>query len=52
MVRATRAAAGSRAPIVRAPAWFALAGVKIAGFLLRDVVLTRDEVKGLTREAD
>src|SRR5712692_4382655 len=33
---------------VRPPAFAALAGVKIAGVLLGDVVLTRDEMTGLT----
>ncbi len=32
------------------PALGALAGLKVAGLVLRDVVLTGDEVKGLTRE--
>ena len=50
MVRAIRAAVGSRALIVRAPAWAALAGLSIAGVLLRDVVLTSGEIAGLTRE--
>jgi uncharacterized protein YbjT (DUF2867 family) len=50
MVRAVRTAVGSRALIVRAPAPLALAGLKVAGLMLGDVVLTRDEVKGLTRE--
>ena len=50
MVRAIRAAVGSRALIVPAPAALALAGLQVAGLLLRDVVLTSDEVKGLTRE--
>jgi uncharacterized protein YbjT (DUF2867 family) len=50
MVRAVRRAVGSRALIVRAPAWVALAALKVAGAALRDVVLTGDEVKGLTRE--
>jgi uncharacterized protein YbjT (DUF2867 family) len=50
MVRAIRAAVGSRAMILRAPAWCALAGLTMAGLMLRDVVLTGDEVKGLTRE--
>jgi uncharacterized protein YbjT (DUF2867 family) len=50
MVDAVRRAVGSRALIVRAPAAAALAGLRIAGALLRDVVLTADEVKGLTRE--
>jgi hypothetical protein len=46
----SRFAVGARILIVQAPASFALAGLKIAGLLLGDVVLTRDEVKGLTRE--
>jgi uncharacterized protein YbjT (DUF2867 family) len=50
LVRAVRAAVGSRALIVRAPAVLALAGLSVAGAFLRDVVLTSDEVKGLTRE--
>jgi uncharacterized protein YbjT (DUF2867 family) len=50
MVRAIRAAVGSRALIAHAPAWVALAGLRVAGVFLRDVVLTSDEVKGLTRE--
>jgi NADH dehydrogenase len=50
MVKAVRAAVSSRAAIVSAPAALALAGLRVAGLLLRDVVLTRDEVAGLTRE--
>jgi len=50
MVRAIRRAVGSRALIVPAPAWVALGSLSIAGALLRDVVLTSDEIKGLTRE--
>ena len=50
MVRAIRAAIRSRAPIVHAPAWLALVGLRAAGTLLGDVVLTSDEIKGLTRE--
>jgi uncharacterized protein YbjT (DUF2867 family) len=50
MVRAIRRTVRSRAAIVRAPAWLALAGLKAAGLVLGDVVLTSDEVKGLTRE--
>ena len=50
MVRAIRAAVGSRALIVPAPAWASLAALNVAGLLLRDVVLTRDEILGLTRE--
>ncbi len=40
----------SRAVIVHAPPFVALAGLRIAGLLLRDIVLTSDEVSGLTRE--
>jgi NADH dehydrogenase len=50
MVRAIRAAVRSRAAIVHAPAWLALVGLRAAGTLLQDVVLTGDEIKGLTRE--
>jgi uncharacterized protein YbjT (DUF2867 family) len=50
MVREIRRAVGGRALIVRAPAFVALAGLAVAGVLLGDVVLTSDEVKGLTRE--
>jgi NADH dehydrogenase len=50
MVRAVRTAVDSRAAIVPAPAWVALAGLKVAGLMLGDVVLTADEIKGLTRE--
>jgi uncharacterized protein YbjT (DUF2867 family) len=50
MVREVRAAVSSRALIVHAPAAVALAGLKVAGLFLGDVVLTSDEVKGLTRE--
>jgi NADH dehydrogenase len=50
MVREIRRAVGSRAVIVHAPAWVALAGLGAAGLFLRDVVLTADEVRGLTRE--
>ena len=50
MVRAIRTVVRSRAAIVRAPSLVALAGLKVAGLLLGDVVLTRDEIRGLTRE--
>ena len=50
MVRAIRTAVHGRALIVSAPAFVALAGLRVAGALLGDVVLTSDEVKGLTRE--
>jgi uncharacterized protein YbjT (DUF2867 family) len=50
LVRAVHAAVGSRARIVHAPPALALAGLKVAGLFLGDVVLTPDEVKGLTRE--
>jgi uncharacterized protein YbjT (DUF2867 family) len=50
LVRAVRESVGSRAALVRGPAWFALAGLKVAGTLLGDVVLTADEIAGLTNE--
>jgi NADH dehydrogenase len=50
MVRAIRTAVRSRAIIMPVPALVALAGLKVAGQLLNDVVLTRDEIEGLTHE--
>ena len=50
LVRAVHAAVGSRARLVHAPPALALAGLKVAGLFLGDVVLTPDEVKGLMRE--
>ncbi|HEY7289625.1 MAG TPA: NAD(P)H-binding protein [Vicinamibacterales bacterium] len=50
LVREVRRAVGSRAAMVHAPAWVALTGLTVAGWLLRDVVLTRDEVRGLVEE--
>jgi uncharacterized protein YbjT (DUF2867 family) len=50
MVRAVRTAVASRAMIVHGPAFIALAALKAAGLLLGDVVLTADEIRGLTRE--
>src|SRR5205807_10104521 len=50
MVRAVRSAVRSCAAIVQAPPFVALAGLTVAGLFLRDVVLTSDEIKGLTRE--
>ncbi len=39
---------GSAAKLVKVPAWLALAGARIAGLVVGDVVLTREEVDGLT----
>jgi uncharacterized protein YbjT (DUF2867 family) len=50
MVREVRRAVTSRALIVHAPTWAAMAGLTLAGWMLRDVVLTRDEVRGLVGE--
>jgi len=50
VVKALKAAVGSRAALMRAPAWLALAGLTVTGTLLRDVILTADEIKGLTQE--
>jgi NADH dehydrogenase len=46
-VRLIRSAVGGRARIVRAPFWAALATARFAGVLLRDVVVTRDELESL-----
>lgn len=50
VVRAICAAVGSRAKIVEMPASLAIAASWVTGFLVRDVVLTRDEAAGLVRE--
>jgi len=50
LVHEIRRAVRSRAVIVRAPTSAAMAGLTVAGWLLRDVVLTRDEVRGLVGE--
>jgi NADH dehydrogenase len=50
LVHEIRRAIGSRAVVVRAPTSAAMAGLTVAGWLLRDVVLTRDEVRGLVGE--
>ena len=49
LVRLVRDAVGSRARIVHGPRTVALSLARIAGALLRDTMLTRDEVDGLTR---
>jgi NADH dehydrogenase len=49
MVRAVRAGVGSRARIVPVPSPLALAATMLAGAVLRDVVLTRDELRALER---
>jgi NADH dehydrogenase len=50
MVRTIRAAVRSRAIILPVPTAVAFAGLRAAGWLLRDVVLTRDEIEGLIDE--
>jgi NADH dehydrogenase len=42
-----RGAIGSRARLVHLPVWAALAGARVIGLVVRDVVLTRDEVTEL-----
>jgi uncharacterized protein YbjT (DUF2867 family) len=46
-VRLIRAAVRGRARIARAPFWAALATARVAGLLLRDVVVTGDELESL-----
>jgi uncharacterized protein YbjT (DUF2867 family) len=48
LVQAIRRATGSRAPIVHIPPIAMAAAARALGLLVRDVVLTADEVKGLT----
>jgi uncharacterized protein YbjT (DUF2867 family) len=47
MVQAVRAAVGSRARIIAVPSALALAATTLVGAVLRDVVLTRDELRAL-----
>jgi uncharacterized protein YbjT (DUF2867 family) len=48
LVRLVRHAVGSRAPVVRVPRSLLLATGRIVGSIVRDVVLTSDEIVGLT----
>ena len=48
MVRLIARKTGARARMVHVPPWAALAGAWLAGLLVRDVVLTREEIDGLT----
>jgi NADH dehydrogenase len=48
LVRAIREAIGSRAPIVHAPTIAMAALARALGLVVHDVVLTPDEIKGLT----
>jgi uncharacterized protein YbjT (DUF2867 family) len=48
LVHAVRRATGSRAPIVHLPPFALRAVARALGLLVRDVVLTGDEIKGLT----
>jgi NADH dehydrogenase len=41
---------GSRTPIVSMPPWLAFQGVRMLGWMVGDVINTRDEVKGLMQE--
>jgi NADH dehydrogenase len=41
---------GSRALIVPMPPWVAFQGVRMLGWMVGDVINTRDEVKGLMQE--
>lgn len=47
LIRLIRQRVGSRAPIIHVPPWVALAATRITGWLVGDVVLTRDEIAGL-----
>jgi uncharacterized protein YbjT (DUF2867 family) len=49
-VALVRRAIGSRSRIVHLPTWAALAGARLLGLVVRDVVLTRDEVTELQSE--
>ena len=48
MVRLIAEKVGSRARLVHVPSGLALALARLAGYVVRDVVVTRDEIAGLT----
>ena len=48
MVRLIALKAGASSRMVHVPPWAAMAGTRLAGLLVRDVVLTREEIDGLT----
>ena len=48
LVQAIRRATGARAPIVHVPSIAMAAASRALGCLVRDVILTPDEIKGLT----
>ena len=48
MVRLIARKTGARTRMVHVPPWAALAGARLAGLLVRDVVLTHEEIDGLT----
>ena len=49
LLRTVRARTGAKCLILPAPTWLAYAAGKVLGFLLRDIVITRDEIRGLER---
>ncbi len=49
LLRAVRARTGARCLILPAPKWLAYAAGKFLGFLLRDILITKDEIRGLER---
>ena len=50
MVRLIADKIGASSRIVRVPSWAAMLGARMIGLLVRDVVLTRDEIDGLTAD--
>ncbi len=50
MVRLIADKAGASSRIVHVPPWAAMLGARMIGLLVRDVVLTRDEIDGLTAD--
>lgn len=49
-VGAIASACGVRRPLISAPNWLALGMLRLVGFLMRDVILTREELLGLQQE--
>jgi len=49
-VRMVAAACGVRRWIASVPAWMALAALRLGGFVLRDIILNKEELQGLEQE--
>ncbi len=49
LLRAIRASTGAKCLILPAPKWLAYAASKVLSLLTKDIVITKDEIEGLSR---